>query len=327
MYLAPDLNIEVRRKSIVVADWIEFTLLAGNQQTMSTADASAMLTDLVPDDASESERHLPDSISTTQGSWQPKDDLIDSAFAELSWRHSKLQDRYPLQLSYDIAEKQPNQDGACLDRYLSLLRARQVYQNALGDNGETAAFLFEELAKYTLAKYLDVSEPNAVRFGVAQGSRGDDLPSALDNARRMLADRMNELPGNLPASGAGDGKADAIAWKPFADQNPGQIVLLGQATITEDDWLEKEPVTRWYNREQLDAQLIRFLARPVTCVLFAETLSLTDRSTLKGLAGSFNSIPLDRLRIMHLLTDADLPESLLEAFEAWSDTMVARLPQ
>ena len=163
-----------------------------------------------------------------------------------------------------------------------------------------------------------------MRFGVAGGSRGDGLPPSLPDAVKDLSGRMFEELGDVPNSGVGDFRADAIAWTPFGDRRSGQLTLICQATISEKDWLRKEPPKRWTDRDPPSSRLIRFVARPVIAVAFPETLSLTPLDMILG--ATFSSIPFDRLRLLSVLHDRPLPIPLRERITQWVDTVVKRIP-
>ena len=210
-------------------------------------------------------------------------------------------------------------------KFLTLLRARQLYHGALDDDGSESGLLFEDLVKHALGAYVGSSLEHRVRFGIAGGSRGDDLPPPLAEAVEELSRRMSEKSGQVFRNDRGDFKADVVTWKPLGDERPGQLVLIGQATISEGDWMREEPANRWTDREPPDQRLIRFFARPLTAVAFPETLSLTPSDTLDGLA--FSSVPFDRLRLLSLLSDNDLPTDLREQIKDWSRGLRDKLPQ
>ena len=248
----------------------------------------------------------------------------EAAFLELSARSNWLKDRYPIELLGDSALLHEGVAAQEVYQFLILLRARQLYQGALDDDGSESGLLFEDLVKHALGAYVGSSLEHRVRFGVAGGSRGDGLPLPLAEAVQELSGRMFEKSGQVFPNDQGDFKADEVTWKPFGDERPGQMVLIGQATISEGDWMREEPSNRWTDREP-DERLIRFFARPLTAVAFPETLSLTSSDVLDGLV--FSSVPFDRLRLLSVLRDDDLPADLRERMNEWSHGLRDRLPQ
>jgi hypothetical protein len=243
---------------------------------------------------------------------------------ELSQRARWLGERSPVEIERDAAFLSHSRKSREVDRFLVLLRARQLYQGALEDDGDTSGFLFEELAKHALGAYIGSRLDHRLRFGVAGGHRGDELPDLLPEAVEKLRQLFHEPPGEVPRGAQGDFKADAVAWKPFGDELPGQLVIIGQATISEGDWKKDEPSKKWTDRQPPEERLINFVARPLTAVIFPETLSLTPIEALEGL--KFSSVPFDRLRLLSLLRDEDLPSKLCAEISDWVSGMKERLP-
>lgn len=327
MFAPPNLGDSHSHDSIRLADWVELNLLTGEEQFVSIASVADELASDPPDRSRDSEswNEYEDASGgngspTGIGFRDTAEEKAEAAFRELSWRSSRLENRYPIKLDGEVALLR--QDGAAYEvcRFLVLLRGRQMYKGVVEDDGSESGFLFEELVKFAMGKYVGAAPEHQVRFGVAGGSRGDGLPETLEDAVRELSRRMFENPGEVPVGGKGDYKADAIAWRPFGDQRPGQLVLIGQATISEGEWTEDELPKKWTDR-----RLIRFLARPLTAVAFPETLSLTPPDRLNGMR--LSSIPFDRLRLMSVLRDDDLPGYLRDRIEDWSRGIREKLPR
>lgn len=320
MFALPPLGDEPFQDAIRLADWVEVNLLAGEESAISVAEVTGTLAGVPPDDSA-------DSQSRDQF-WGRAEGQAEAAFAELVRRETWLRLSYPLDIDGDVAFlKRPAMSFETY-RFLVLLRARQMYDGALGDNGEESGLLFEELAVVALGEYAGGGLSERVRFGVAGGRRGGDLPADLSEALKELSLRMNEEAGNTskPTDPEGDLGLDALAWKPFGDQRPGQIVLLGQATISEGKWMRKEVPSRWTDRKPPADRPINFLGRPLTAVAFAETLSLTSADALAGLASSFSSIPLDRLRLLRVLDDSGVPQVLRDRMNGWVERVRVGLP-
>lgn len=295
--------------AIRVADWIEVMILFGDGASLSMNEVTDLLTDEPPDDA--------DAAENATVLWEEREQLAEDAFAELRSRADWLADRYPLVLDGDVASFR--EAGRRLDvcRFLVLLRARQLYGDEMQDDGADAGLIFEDFATHAVGEYLGAGSPR-VRFGTAGGSRGGGLPDPLEDALDDLAAQMHERPTG-PQSGSDDYRGDVVAWKPFGDRRAGQLIFVCQATISEADWPHKEPARRWTDR-----RLIRFLARPMLGVAFAETLSLTPKSVVEGLA--FESVPFDRLRLLAVVGD-DLPSELLERMASWVASASALIPE
>ena len=332
MFAPPPLVEEPSHEPIRLADWVELNLLMEEEPVVSITSVADELVSIPPDDARDSESlfeyedpKVDDDEQMRLGFRERAEGTAEAAFLELSERAGWLRERYPVEISDDIALLRQEMLARDVYRFLVLLRSRQLYRGALGDDGGESGRLFEELVKHALGAYAGSGPQHQVRFGVAGGSRGDGLPQPLPEAVQELSRRMFEKPGQVFDSQRGDFKADAVAWQPFGDDLPGQLVLIGQATITEGDWKRDEPANRWTDKQPPNTRLILFLARPITAVAFPETLSLTPTDMLDGL--NFSSIPFDRLRLLSVLCDENLPSDLRESMRDWSCEMGSRLPK
>jgi len=325
MFATPLPGLHPSEDPIRLADWVELNLLLDEELTVSVTSITDELSDTPPDDAASSERRFSGEDQESPGYWESAEEMAETALSELVTRATWLGDGYPLAISGDAAMLSEVIARRDTYRFLVALRARHLYADALGDDGATSGLIFEELSKHALGSYLGADYAHRVRFGTAGGHRGDDLPDDLSEAVRELCQRLHEASGQIPDMGRDDYRADVVAWKPFGDDRPGQLVAIGQATISEREWLKKEPASRWTDRKPATERLVNFLARPVTIVAFAETLSLTRQDTLAGLASSFSSIPFDRLRLLSVLQDSEVPEPLRSQMNEWAETIRDRL--
>ncbi len=304
---------------IRLADWVEFNLLAEEETVISVDDMTAEIAHAPPDAAGDSEQR--------ERFWDDAERTAEDALAELARRAAWLGACYPLVVGGDTASLRTDGSRIEVFRFLCLLRARQIYDGSLGDDATESGLIFEDLVTHALGAYLGSKPQHRVRFGVAGGTRGGGLPLPLDEAVIELSKRMNEEPGTAPNSSARDYRGDAIAWKPFGDQRGGQLVLVGQATISEGEWTRRQPPARWTEREPRADRLVNFVARPTTAVAFVETLSLTPQDVVTGLPANFSSVPLDRLRLLRVLCNQDLPDELGERMDRWVKEVRARLPR
>lgn len=329
MFEMPREPLDRAHDLIRVADWVELNLVMEEEVEMSIAEVTRCLAERPRDDARDSEFRYSyvaeddPSGELRQGFWEVAEEGAENSFTELTERAIWLGNSYPMHIDGDVAQLSAGPLGGELYRFLMLMRARQLYPDALDDDANVSGRLFESLVKHALGKYANTVD--RVRFGVAGGYRGSGLPDPVADAVEDVRRRMYEEPGNVPPDADGDYKADAIAWKPFGDKRPGQLVMIGQATISEGDWIQEKVAKRWTGRLPPDSRLINFLARPITVVAFPETLSLTPLSVLRGLV--YSSIPMDRLRIASLLRDGDLPNDLLDEMNSCAGELGKRLPR
>lgn len=329
MFVVPQSALERAHDVIRLADWVELNLVMDEEAGMSIAQITGCLAEMPPDDARDSEfRYSYESEDDPSGElrpgfWEMAEERAESSFTELTERAAWLGDSYPMEIDAETVQLSEDPPGSDVYRFLMLLRARQLYPDAIEDDANVSGRLFESLVKHALGAYANTVD--RVRFGVAGGYRGSGLPDPLPDAVEALRRMMHEEPGSVPSGAEGDYKADAIAWKPFGDRRPGQLVVIGQATISEGDWTREKVARRWTDRQPPDSRLINFLARPVTVVAFPETLSLTPSEVLNGLV--YSSIPIDRLRLASLLRDSDLPTDLRDEMNSCASDLGSRLPQ
>lgn len=295
------------------ADWLEVQLAARGVQSVSIDEFTDYLREGPADDSDDEVK------SGDEGKWSQARQLSEEAFEEVRTRAAWLGDHYPL-LFDDVeaiswADKRPS---SRLYRFLALLRAKQMIGGMMSGGVPDPGYLFEELVTRATRAY--VGEGEAVRFGVANGQRGAGLPINLGEAIVELARRMHEAPADSARQGAGDERADAIAWRPFGDKRVGQLVLVAQATIAEGEWHQKQISPKWEDR-----RLIQFVAYPLPAVAFVESMSLYSDDFFRG--GTFWSVPFDRLRILSLLTDDDIEPTILQGMTNWTEWAIGKLPE
>ena len=297
MYSIPPLQEDEFKDTTRLADWVELNLLTEEESIASVTSIADELSDIPPDDSDDSEQRnsqddqeYRDDGQIRDGYWENAENRAEAVFEELVSRFGHLEGRYPISVTDGTASVDSSTGTLECYRFLVMLRARQMYPRALGDDGAESGVLFEEISKFALGAYLGSGPDCSVRFGVAGNSRGDGLPLELQDAVKELSHRMKEEFGTVPANGTADYGADAIAWRPFADSLPGQLIVIGQAKIGEGAWKKGDPPKRWVDRGPQADPLIRFVARPLSAVLFPETLSLTKSEELTG--AHFSSVPL-----------------------------------
>ena len=309
----PALPSDDRQRVIWVADWVELELLCGTSTSVSLIEVADVLRDDPSDDVGSA---TGDQGDIGRAAWETAELLAEAALSELRDRAAWLQDRYPLTISSEFVSLRDGSVTLPIYRFLALVRARHLYSRvrALPDPGQE----FEELVNYAVGAYVG---GQVVRFGPGKtGARGDGLPPVLWDAVVDLAQRMHESVNSITDAGHGDYKVDVIAWKPFGDERAGQIVVLCQSTVSENEWITKLPAKRWMER-----RLVHFLANPIEAVAFSETLSLTSKEELRG--GNFHAIPLDRLRILGMVDASTVPESLKKRLDDWCAVAREEIPK
>ena len=295
------------------ADWIEVQMAADSAPGLSIDEVTDYWRD-APSDLSSDEE-----LSADQGKWSKTREDAEDAFREIAWRATWLGERYPIRFEEsEVVTWNEKSSGDQLYRFLVLLRAKQMIGSDLDGGTVNPGYLFEEIV--TLATDAYLAGGQAVRFGVAGGHRGGGLPSDLRDAVIELARRMEEEPAGS-VGGTGDYRADVVAWHPFGDKRPGQLIVLSSATIAEREWQTKEIPRRWTDGR---GRLIRFVASPMSAVAFVETMSLYPPDFWKG--ATFDSVPFDRLRIVSVIADSNIDHSILLGTKEWTDWAISKLP-
>ena len=195
MFAPPAVGDESFHDPIRLADWVELNLLLEEEPTVSITDITGELADIPPDDADDSERRFAGDEQTGPGFLEGAEEKAEAAFGELSERAAWLGGRYPLEVDGDAALLRSEVAARDVYRFLVVVRARQMYEDALGDDGADSGALFEDLAKLAVAAYVGSGPKHRVRFGFAGGRRGDGMPSPLSEA---VAARSRISAGYLP---------------------------------------------------------------------------------------------------------------------------------
>lgn len=270
-----------------LADWLEASLIAHEYQPARVSDA-------------EIEGALIDSGADVEM-------LFGDLRREVGRRMRLLDEKYPI-----------TRDGYGYNRlaglaesphywFMLLTSLNQHYADLVFASGSAArpAELFENLVERALSRYLG---GEVVRIGAP---RRLPMPSNFPAAVEHLAQRMHEDfgYGELEIHATGDDGADIVAWRPFADLQPSQMIVLAQCTIG-TDWREK--------RSELDAEVwrrhIRWHTQPVKAfgVPFCHELGNSWRET-----AARGGIVFDRPRIAALVETADIPNRLRTKIARW----------
>jgi hypothetical protein len=176
---------------------------------------------------------------------------------------------------------------------------------------------FERLSAAALHKYLGGCENNTdvYKFGHPRED-GSGFKTALS----ALCKRMNAGVVNHRARGINhqkDGGLDVVAWVPFFDRRPGQLVAFGQCA-TGQDWREKVFDVNPYAFREL-WMVEGWNPLPVQVFLIPRCVpdAHWGEATVKG------GIVLDRCRIASLVHD--FPEKATDPCVSWTEHVVREL--
>ena len=165
----------------------------------------------------------------------PEEDEVDlaaeDAIAEIERRRDACAGGYPFALGDNgltvrLDDSADEEAGTRRTIYKYLLLATRLNMR---DNRQHADYdgshLFEELAAESARCYLGDRSESLV-FGTAAGA------ASFPDRIKELCNRMEEGDGFRNREGAApterDGKLDIVAWKPFADRQPGKLIAFGQ---------------------------------------------------------------------------------------------------
>jgi hypothetical protein len=155
--------------------------------------------------------------------------------------------------------------------------------------GEDGTALLEHLSAHVLKNYLGERAKSFV-FGTAESS-------TFEKRIRNLCESLREGVGFHPLDGdrsitEKDDKLDTVAWVPFVDASPGQLIVFGQCktgTNWKDQTTQLQPsafVKRWLAES--------FIVDPLRAFCVSEAV---DRSRWKSI-GTSTGILFDRCRIV-----------------------------
>lgn len=239
------------------------------------------------------------------------DILAESVFAELERRAEACACGYPFSIGNDGQSAQFIGDGvsdAQHATYAFLLLATRLDMNAERvHDGIDGTALFEELAAESARSYLGARSKSIV-FGSAAQSGG--FKAKVDD----LCEQIGEGVGFSDSGGAGrrqkDGKLDVVAWTPFSDGLPGQLIVFGQCktgTHFKDQLAQLQPdafCNKWF--------LSQPALSPVRAFFVSEALPRPEWRNNAVDAG----LLFDRCRIVDFISGAS--DGVLDKVRAWT---------
>ena len=213
---------------------------------------------------------------------------------EVERRGISCRNGYPFSLSlegtvlrYDA--KSENSVASSVYRYL-LLSTRLNMLKSKVHAGLDGTLLLEYLAAHVLKNYLGARGKSFV-FGSAESGSFKDK---IDRLCNLLQEGVGfrSLDGNAKVN-AVDDKLDAVAWAPFSDGTPGQLILVGQCktgtnwTGLENQLQPDQFAKKWFKRPY-------FLVTPMRALCLSEEINPTERQKVQIAAG----ILFDRCRLV-----------------------------
>ena len=241
--------------------------------------------------------------------------LAEETIGEIERRAIFIGEFYPIDVSAGVARLHGTswRDNPAY-AFLVALNARYLWK--MDANLNKAARLFERLVVPALRQYWG---GEAAHFGWPRDTEDHGtFQSAFPRLLSRMRERLNVSPQELPVAQK-DLQVDAVAWRPL-DDRPGQTVLLCQCSIG-DDWSDKGvPIEKWNTLVNFAVTPTRGLAFPFLPEV-AKALSEIDWLLLCAGVG----VPLDRLRLARLLSEAEIDPQLLAQLVGWVEPMVPNL--
>lgn len=232
--------------------------------------------------------------------------LLPEVMNEIDRRVRACKAGYPFTLSPEGTVLQFDKQSAQsvesrVYRYLLLSTRLNMKSNKV-HAGLDGALLLEELAAHVLKNYLG-ARSKAFVFGTAESGGFKDKVEGLCHALKEGVGFRN-LDGNSNVT-AVDDKLDAVAWTPFSDETPGQLILVGQCK-TGTNWrgLENQMqpdqfAKKWFKEPFLVTPMRAFcLSEAIDRTRFKSTQIATgilfDRCRLVDFCGGFDCSKIEK---------------------------------
>ena len=236
----------------------------------------------------------------------------DDALQEIQCRIDMMGTQYPFSLAKGRTTLVLKRTRHGLYRFLLLATRLPDKQRVL--HGINAKSLFESISAEVLRTYLGKN----ARSACVGASTGDE--AGFEARLRALCEEVGEFqvrPDFKTHTQSGDRGLDCVAWIPFKDARPGQLMLWGQAKTGvgwRDTLFELQPETFGKNWLHPPPRVL-----PVRAFLVTERAEAGRWDEFQNNAGIF----LDRCRVMQF--EAHLPTGLLREVASWSEAAVKEL--
>ncbi|MDC8449604.1 MAG: hypothetical protein LV473_14770 [Nitrospira sp.] len=237
-------------------------------------------------------------------------DVLDEVMIEIERRQAACGIGYPFKL--DLAgtvltyDPSPDKARASLYQYL-LLSTRINMRTHRMRGGIDGTFLLEEVSAHAVKNYLGANRARSLVFGTS-------MPGTFEHKVQTLCNEIREGTGfrtlDPAAVQANDDKLDAVAWIPFSDLLPGQIIVFCQCkTGTSWESLTSQLYPDVFIKKWMSTPV---LITPIRAFCISEA---TDRSRWNGLCLGAGVL-FDRCRLVDF--SDNLSADLLDRIERWT---------
>lgn len=236
---------------------------------------------------------------------------LDEVMNEIERRANACGDGYPFRLDLEGTVLRYHAETTSLHsilyRYL-LLGTRLNMKDSRVHAGIDGADLLEKIAAHALKNYLGGTRARTLVFGTSAPGGFRDKVTALC---RELGEGTGFRALDDASVQANDDKLDAVAWVPFSDSLPGQLIIFGQCK-TGTNWgslvtqLQPDAFIKKWMKDPI-------LVNPIRAFCISEA---ADRSRWRGTC-TVAGILLDRCRLVDFCEN--LAPDLLDTISRWTD--------
>jgi len=269
-----------------MADWLEMRALLAADRNASRSDLRRALVQTgVLGDTSDASSELDDEV------------LAADAFAELRDRAASCGTGYPFSVDNGLIQAPDDFSPYWAYTFCLLLSLRGANR---GEPGKKPAGMFEEVAEAAASSYV---RGRSLKFGFPRRV----LPTSFKEALDLVCAELREGQGarGRPSSrNAKDARLDIVAWRPFPDGRPAQLILFGQCAAGAN-WQSK--LTELQPRTFIDLYWKEAPAvDPVRA--FFTPFRLKDHNWFETAKSA--GIVFDRCRIAHFAFGASAPQGV-----------------
>ena len=289
-----------------IADQVELSCLDDGETSIQS------IANMLARDSDSSE----DSYSGCDDLEDELHNLVGEAFDVIGTRNSNCGSSYPFKLSddghtlaFDVS-RPPIKDHLV---YLFLLLSTRLNMNRNRNryfHGIDGTLLLEHLSAHILRKYL--GEPaEAMVIGTGRDSSFEDV---VNSFCKRVGEGVRYVDHDNMGSTVKDDGLDAVAWSPFNDERPSQLILFAQCK-TGTNWREETKklrpevfCARWFSATPL--------VIPVAAFCVSESIGKNEWKAITRGAGVF----FDRSRIVQWALD--VPVEILKDLKLWTISAV-----
>jgi len=236
-------------------------------------------------------------------------DRLDEVMNEIERREYACASGYPFVLRQEATVLRyvaSDLEESIVYLYLLLSTRLNMKENKI-HAGIDGTNLLEPLSAHVLKNYLGRDKAQSLVFGTSGEGNFEDKVNKLCQTLSE-GSGFRSLDGKTPTEK--DGKLDAVAWIPFADRLPSQLIIFGQCK-TGTTWRETtsqlqpaEFIKKWIGEP--------FLTNPTRAFCVSEAV---DRSIWKSNSVDAG-IVFDRCRLVEYCVG--LPEKTLSSIRTWT---------